>query len=62
MEEINSALSDENVFNLWDKKIKKKLSENQMAILREACGSKFLIIHGPPGIKTSKILYSITLM
>lgn len=62
MEEINSVLSDENVFNLWDKQIKKKLSENQMAILREACRSKFLIIHGPPGIKASKIFYNITLI
>ena len=49
MDEINLVLSDEKVVDLWDKKTK-KLSENQMAILKEACRSKFLIIHGPPGM------------
>lgn len=48
MEETSLVLSDEKVLNLWDKP-GKKLSTNQMAILRKACRSKFLIIHGPPG-------------
>ena len=46
VEEISSVLSDEKVLNLWDKP-GKKLSTNQMAILRKACRSNFLIIHGP---------------
>ena len=48
MEQITSVLSDEKVLHLWDKPTK-KLSANQMTILRRACRSKFLIIHGPPG-------------
>lgn len=49
MDEINLVLSDKKVVDLWDKQTKKKLTENQMAIIKEACRSKFLIIHGPPG-------------
>ena len=48
MEQVTSVLRDEKVLYLWDKPTK-KLSTNQMAILRKACRSKFLIIHGPPG-------------
>lgn len=48
VEEINLVLRDEEVICLWDKQ-NKKLSNDQMAILREACRNKFLIIHGPPG-------------
>ena len=48
MEEIDLVLHDKEVTYLWDKQ-NKKLSNDQMAILRKACKSKFLIIHGPPG-------------
>ena len=48
MKEISSVLSDEKVLYLWDKPTK-KLSGNQINILRKACRSKFLVIHGPPG-------------
>ena len=48
MEQVASILSNEKVLHLWDKPTK-KLSTNQMAILRKACRSKFLIIRGPPG-------------
>ena len=48
MEEINSVFTDKNIECLWDKP-PKKLSTNQMTILKKACASKFLIIYGPPG-------------
>ena len=48
IKEIDSVFNDKNIESLWDKP-PKKLSTNQMTILRKACTSKFLIIYGPPG-------------
>jgi len=48
MKDISKVLNDENVTHLWDKP-NKKLSRSQVMTLRQACHSKFLIIHGPPG-------------
>ena len=57
MKQITSVLRDDKVLYLWDKPTK-ELSPNQMTILRKACRSKFLIIHGPPG-EYSYVLYII---
>ena len=48
MEELSAVLDDDIITHLWDKP-KKKLSNIQMATLRQACCSPFFIIHGPPG-------------
>ena len=48
MEEVSTVLSDEKVIYLW-KKPSKKLSTDQMGLLRQACRNKFLIVHGLPG-------------
>ena len=43
------ALNDNLVTHLWDKP-GKALSVRQMDALRQACNSRFFIVHGPPGM------------